>query len=350
MKQTLLVILTFLSTYSAAYAQVGGDNVYEFLNFSPSARVTALGGSVIAVQDDDANLAYFNPAALNKAMHGQMAFNHNIHLAGINHGYASYAHYREKWDLTVHGGVQYISYGKFDLADEVGTINGTFKAAEYALTLGAAKALTENYSVGANLKFITSQLESYNSIGLSADFAAMYHNPESRVAFSLVFQNIGTQLTTYSDNNNEPIPFNMQVGISKKLAYLPFRFSVIYHNLHRWNILYDDPNAPDETTFFLGEDQNTSDGNPFLNNLARHFIVNGEFLFGKTEVVRLRIGYNHFRRAELSVSNLRSLAGFSFGFGIKIKRFRVEYGQAFYHLAGSMNHFSISTNLSEFKR
>ena len=349
MKQTLLLIwLSFSALFS--YAQVGGDNVFEFLNFSPSARITALGGSVIAVQDDDVNLSYFNPAALNKQMHGQLAFSHNIHLAGIQHAYASYGHYREKWDLSMHGGIQYISYGKFDLTDEVGTINGTFKASEYAITLGAAKALTEYYSVGANLKLITSQLESYTSLGITTDLALMYYHPQKQFALSMVFQNIGTQLTTYSDNNREPIPFNMQIGISKKLTYLPFRFSIIYHNLQRWNILYDDPNAPDETTFFLGEENTSSNDNAFLSNLARHFIVNGEFLFGKSETVRLRIGYNHFRRAELSVSNLRSLAGFSFGFGIKIKRFRVEYGQAVYHLAGSMNHFSISTNLAEFKR
>jgi hypothetical protein len=54
-------------------------------------------------------------------------------------------------------------------------------------------------------------------------------------------------------------------------------------------------------------------------------------------------------RRELSVDNFRSLAGFSFGAGIKINRFRIDYGRTNFHLAGGTNHLSISTNFSEFR-
>ena len=76
----------------------------------------------------------------------------------------------------------------------------------------------------------------------------------------------------------------------------------------------------------------------------------GEFLFGKKENFRLRFAYNHFRKQDLSVNGLRSLAGFSGGIGFKIKRFRFSYGLGVYHLGGSVSHFSIATNLSEFKK
>ena len=72
--------------------------------------------------------------------------------------------------------------------------------------------------------------------------------------------------------------------------------------------------------------------------------------FGKKENFRLRFAYNHFRKKDLSVRNIRSLAGFSGGFGFKIKRFRFSYGIGIYHLGGSTNHLSISTNLKEFSR
>jgi hypothetical protein len=137
----------------------------------------------------------------------------------------------------------------------------------------------------------------------------------------------------------------MQLGISKKLRYLPFRFSIIYQHLNRWNILYDDPEEEQDIPFF-GEE--TKSGNQFLDNLARHFVINGEFLFGKTESFRVRLGYNHLQRKELSISNLRSLSGFSFGFGIKISRFRFDYGRSFTHLGAGNNHLSISTDLREF--
>ncbi|HRJ16459.1 MAG TPA: hypothetical protein PLI34_15780, partial [Saprospiraceae bacterium] len=88
----------------------------------------------------------------------------------------------------------------------------------------------------------------------------------------------------------------------------------------------------------------------FVDNLFRHFIFNGELLIGQRESLRLRFGYNHFMRQELSVNNYRSLSGFTFGAGIRISRFRLDYGRNNYHLAGGMNHLSISTNLREFKR
>ena len=58
--------------------------------------------------------------------------------------------------------------------------------------------------------------------------------------------------------------------------------------------------------------------------------------------------YNHLRKRELTVRNYRSLAGFSGGVGIKINRFRVDFGYASYHLAGGVVHLGIGTNLKDF--
>lgn len=349
MNRFLLAIVFALLLPFSIFAQLGGTNVYEFLNLPPSARVSALGGNLITVADDDVNLAYMNPAALNREMHEQIAFSHNFYLADINNGYFSYGHFIEPWDMTIHGGIQYVSYGEFDWTDELGNINGTFNAAEYALVLGAGKQLSEKYSVGANLKAISSQFESYNSFGATVDAALMYRDTASNFSLSLVLRNMGTQFTTYREDNFEPIPFDMQIGISKRLRYLPFRFSIIYHHVHQWNILYDDPNS-EEPTLFLGDaPAEQSETSIFFDNLFRHFIFNGEFLFGKKENFRLRVGYNHFMRKELSVEDFRSLAGFSFGLGLKINRFRIDYGRSNFHLAGGTNHISISTNFREFR-
>jgi len=347
---TKTLLLTLVVTTNVHWLQgqvVGGDNVYEFLNLSPSARITALGGHLITVRDDDVNLAYANPASLNPEMHQQIGFSHNFHLADIGGGYAAYGHFVEKWKTTLHGGVQYLSYGNFDATDDAGNVIGEFKASEYAVTLGAGRELYERVSVGANLKFITSQFESYNSVGIAGDLAAMFHDTARLLNISLVLRNIGGQLTTYTEGNREPLPFEMQAGISKRLRYLPFRFSVIYRYLDRWNITYDDPDSEEDTFFF--NDNTAASSSDVLDNLARHFIVSGEFLLGKKDNFRLRLGYNHLQRKELSVRNLRSMSGFSMGVGMKVNRFRVEFGRSFVHLGAGLNHFSISTNLKEFK-
>ena len=341
---TLFFIL-FFAVYS--FAQIGGSKVYEFLNLPASARITALGGKHITVRDSDLSFAFGNPGALNQEMHNQLAFNHSFHLAGIGHGYASYGRHIEKLKSTFHFGIQYIAYGDFKAADEFGTINGAFKASEYAVTLGAARPIYERLDVGINLKVISSQLESYNSFGLATDLSAVYHADEKGFTATLLFRNMGGQISTYRAGNREKIPYELLFGLSKKLKYLPFRFSVTVQHLERWNLLYDNPNSEENNFFF---DEASSKNNEWIDNLFRHFIFSGEFLFGKAEVFRLRFAYNHFRKQELSVRNLRSLAGFSGGIGFKIKRFRFSYGLGVYHLGGSSSHFSIATNLSEFKK
>ncbi|MDB4727739.1 type IX secretion system protein PorQ [Saprospiraceae bacterium] len=344
-----LLSFLLLGTFIQISAQpIGGDNIYEFLNSAPSARITALGGNLITVRDDDINLAFQNPAALNPSMHHGLAFNFNNRLADIKNGYFAFGQYVNKWDMTFHGGIHYINYGDFIKTDEIGNSEGTFDAAEQAFTVGAGKQLFERMSVGANLKFVNSRFESYNSTGLIGDVAVMIHDTASNVNVTLLAKNIGGQLSTYRPGNREPIPFEMQIGISKKLQYLPFRFSIVYHNLQQWNVLYDDPNST-EDTFFLGE-ATAASGNDFIDNLFRHLVFSGEFLFGKKENFRLRFAYNHLKRKELTVRSLRSFHGFSLGAGFKISRFRIEYGRSFEHIAGGFNHFSISTNLKEFTR
>ena len=250
--QRLLPFLLLVLSSVQARAQLGGQEVYSFLNLPPSARVTALGGNLITVMDDDVNLAFANPSLLNPQMHQQIAFNYNFHFGDIQNGYAAYANHFPELETTFHAGVQYVNYGEFDERDVFNTVTGTFKAAEYAVTLGAGKQVDERLSLGANVKFISSQLGGFNSAGLTADLAAMYFDTASRFNATVVFKNIGTQLTPYRADNFEALPFEIQIGISKRLRYLPFRFSVIYHNVQQWNITYDDPNRED-TPLFLGE-------------------------------------------------------------------------------------------------
>jgi len=235
-----LIVIGFSNT---SIAQIGGSKVYEFLNLPASARITALGGKHITVRDDDLAFALSNPAALNDTMHNQLTFNHSFHLADIGQGFVGYGRHSQKLNTTFLVGIQYINYGDFQLADEFGNINGQFEASEYAITIGAGRSIYERLDIGANLKVITSQLESYNSFGVAADLSAMYHIDEKGFVASMVFRNIGRQLVTYRDGNREDVPFEFLLGISKRLKYLPFRFSVTAQHLERWNLLYDNPNS-----------------------------------------------------------------------------------------------------------
>lgn len=351
MYKHLLPVLFLMALGFGATAQIGGINTYEFLNLAPSARVSAMGANLITIRDDDVNLAMANPSLLNPLMHQQISFSHSFHLAGIQHGYVGYGHYAERLKTSFHGGIQYVNYGEIDATDEMGNIEGQFKAAEYAINMGAAYPVNERMSIGANVKMISSQLAGYSSWGIVSDVAAIYYDTSRQFTATMVFRNMGTQLSTFDElGETEPLPFEIQLGISKRLRYLPFRFSIIYHHFNRWNVLYDDPNA-EQGTIFIGDlATERSATSIYFDNLFRHFIFNGELLIGKKENFRLRFGYNHFLKSELSLENFRSLAGFTYGFGLKINRFRLDYGRTNFHLAGGVNHLTISTNIKEFKK
>lgn len=344
-----LLLPLALCAATGLHAQIGGLFTYEFLNFAPSARVAALGGVQIAVLDDDVNLAALNPAALNPLMHQQLSFSHAFHLGGIQYGYASGAVHHQRWATTFHGGLQYVGYGDFDQTNDLGEVEGSFKAAEYALVVGAGRELGERFHGGVNLRLVSSQLESYASYGLVADAGLTYLDTARNLTVSVVARNAGTQLSTYREGNSEPLPFEMQVGVSKRLNHLPFRFSIIYRYLDRWNVTYDDPNSTETAILFGDAPTERSDASVWLDNLARHLVFNGELYIGTKDNFRLRLGYNHLMRKELSLNEYRTLAGFTFGAGIKINRFRIDYGRANYHLAGGVNQLTIGTNIREFK-
>ncbi|MBK8192300.1 MAG: type IX secretion system protein PorQ [Lewinellaceae bacterium] len=252
-----------------------------------------------------------------------------------------------KINFTVHGGLQYMNYGDIPQTDEFGNIMGKVKASETAFTLGGARQLTPRLSLGLNLRFGVSTLDVYQSTALASDVGVLYADTARRFSAAMVLRNIGTQISTFS-NQRENLPYDIQVGFSKRLRYLPFRISVIAHHLHQWEIRHDDPRLQDSQTLLFGGDQSTSDGNPGLDNFFRHFTFSGEFLLGRNESFRIRLGYNHLRKKELSVQNYRSLAGFSGGVGIRVSRFRIDVGYAAYHLAGGVLHFGIGTNLKDF--
>jgi hypothetical protein len=348
MKKTLMILPLSIMTYMTGMAQIGGQYIYAFLKQSPSARLTALNNSQIALRDDDLTLAYINPAHLNESMHNHLSFNQNILLAKISSGFVGYGYHISPWKTTFQAGMQYISYGNFKQTDEFGNQIGTFKASEYALSLSAGRAINERFSAGLSLKFLSSQLEAYTSLGLVADLAGAYWQPEKQMGVTVVFRNIGAQLTTYN-NNREDMPLDIQVGFTKKLKKAPFRFSVALHDLNRWDLRYDSPfdNAFNNFNEVPSEPSKLSVA---LDNFFRHANFGGEILFGKTEPFRLRIGYSHQVRKELNVNEIRSFAGFSFGLGIKVNRFRIDYGFGKQHPAGGKNHFSISTHFGEFKK
>ncbi|MBW6489567.1 MAG: type IX secretion system protein PorQ [Lentimicrobium sp.] len=343
-----VIFISFIQVFTAfvASAQIGGTSTYRFLNLPNSPRVVALGGNFVAIADNDLSVGLNNPSLINSEMHNSISLNFVDYFADINSGFVSYSRTYDKIG-SLAASMQYINYGRFDYTDETGIIPedaGEFSAGEFALVLGWGRRLDSLFSIGANLKTIYSAFETYNSVGLGVDVAGTYH-ARSGFTTSLIARNIGRQLTTYTSGNNEPLPFELQLGLSKRLQHLPFRYSILLTNLQKWDLTYYDP-AEDVVDPFTGEVKTKSKAGEFADKAMRHVAIGGEFLPGKNLSVRL--GYNYQRRQEMKLESRRGTVGFSWGFGFRVSKFNFSYARSAYHLAGSPNFISIAFNLSDF--
>jgi hypothetical protein len=346
--QPYIVLLPVLFFSLQSMAQIGGNSVYKFLNLTSSSRAAAMGGSFLAVNDGDITQALFNPSLINPQMDNNLSMSFVDYFTDINYGQASYGKTFNKTGTYV-GTMQYLNYGKFTYADETGQTSGTFAANEFAANLGWGRALDSLFTLGANLKFIYSGLEDYQSYGVAVDVAGTYYNPKNLFTASLIFRNIGTQIKPYRSGNTENLPFEINLGISQRLKYLPFRYSVLLTNLQKWDLTYFDANDPDNKIDpITGEVEDKGGFTDFAQKAMRHVVIGGEFVPSKA--FSIRFGYNYQRRQELGNYNKMGMVGFSWGFGLKVSKFQIDYSRATYHLNGSPNYITIRTNLSDFSK
>jgi hypothetical protein len=342
--ETLSVVAIGLIFSIQSFSQSGGYIAYSFLNEPNSARVAALGSNFLTIHDNDLSLAYANPSLITPQMNNTLSLNFVDDFAGLKYGFAGYGFNLTKLGSFA-GSMQFYNYGKSDLNNEFGENEGQFNAGEYAFNLGWGRMLDSVFSIGANLKMIYSGLESYNSMGLAVDVAGSYV-PNETFCASVLFRNIGRQLTAYSSFGVEPLPFEIQAGISKKLAHVPFRYSILLQHLEKWDLRYTDPNASVDP--FTGEVAKESGIDVFADNAMRHIVIGGEFIPAK--FLSIRLGYNYLRRQEMKVVSRPGTVGFSWGIGLKVSKFNFSYSRAAIHQVGSPNYISISTNLGEWGR
>ena len=73
---------------------------------------------------------------------------------------------------------------------------------------------------------------------LSSNISTTYINKNSDFTSTLLLKNIGNPIINYT-SEKEDLPFEVQLGISKYLKHLPFRYSVILHHLNQYDISDD---------------------------------------------------------------------------------------------------------------
>lgn len=346
-RNTLLIAGMALGS-SLANAQVtGGQFAFEFLRLSNSPHVSALGGISVANPDNDISLAVQNPSLMRAGLHNQLQLNYNGLYAGISSSNLNYGYHSQKINTSFVFGLQYINYGTFKQTTVAGNEEGTFKSTDYAVALGASRSYGEHWRYGANLKFAHSALYTQRATAAMMDVGINYYDTASLWCIGAVAKNMGVMLDRYAEAAPaEPIPFDLQLGISKKLRHTPLRLFTTIHHLYEWDIRYDNPDDASTNTLISSTDtSNQKTKSHFADKLFRHFIFGAELTLGNRIIITG--SYNVLRRRELALQTVQGIAGFSFGAGINLNKFVIHYGRSYYHIAGPYNEIGLTMRMNK---
>jgi hypothetical protein len=147
---------------------------------------------------------------------------------------------------------------------------------------------------------------------------------------------MGAQLNTYG-GEPEDMPFDLQVGLTKRLKNAPFQFSIAAQRLHQFKLVYND-------TIFNSSEGVAGPADNFVSNVFRHLVFATQVYIG--ERLEFTIGYNALRRAELSLYNsTNGLTGLSFGAGVNLKKMQIRYSRSQYQASTGVNQFGINVQL-----
>lgn len=172
-----------------------GTTAAEFLKIGVGSRAVGMGGAFTATSDDITAL-YWNPGGLANINSNQAFFNHVNWIADINYDYAALAVNAPGFGVL---GTFVSILSTNDMP--VRTIErpeGTgelFSYSTLAIGLSYARSLTEQFSIGFNVKYVNENLWHMSSTGFAMDIGTMYKIPvlnELRIAASV--SNFGTKM------------------------------------------------------------------------------------------------------------------------------------------------------------
>ena len=340
-----ILLLTY--SYLTSFCQMGGSSVFEILNLPVSAKIAGTGGYNVSMNSGDPGMGYFNPSVIDSSYKNNFGSGWGalfMDLSDISYGYASYAnkykHYNYAANLVI------INYGKIITKDESGNNLGTDIASEYVLSLGASEDINKWLTWGLSAKPVMSYLANYSSYALASDIGLTYHDSSRNTNISLVARNVGFQIKPYYKGRREKMPFEIDLGYTKRFAHAPLRLSVSYRHLQKFDLSYKSTLEDNSVAYLADTTKKTSFSvSDLAGKFTRHLIFGAEFLFGKRFYVSL--GYNVKRKNELKSASNGGWVGMTYGAGIKISKFTLGFAHQKYNVSGGATTFTMLFNLNE---
>jgi hypothetical protein len=190
----LLGVILLSSMASAQDVTKAGTTAAKFLSIPVGPRALALGGAFVSIADDPTAM-YWNVAGVSRITQNALLVEHTNWLADISFNYAGVV-----LPLTGVGAIGLnataLDYGQMDVTTEAqpeGT-GETFTPVSYALGISFARSLTEWFSIGANVKYITERIWHSSADGIGVDIGTLFTTPFRGVRFGASITNFGSKM------------------------------------------------------------------------------------------------------------------------------------------------------------
>jgi len=250
MKKSMLIIgaavlmLTNLCEFHPKLFAQAGSSTVPFLLISPDARTSGMGEAGTAIADD-INAIYWNPAGLGFLDYfpkknpfdedeelrpfRQVALSFSPWLPQFNadlfYSYGTIGQYFDFLQGTVVFNFIFMNLGEFNRTSETGQSLGKFISNEYALGLSYGTIIASDLSIGAQLRYIQSNLtptlagqqDAGNGNSVSFDVGLLWKPQnlpliQDRVSLGFNLKNIGPKITYIHES--DPLPTTLNLGLA----------------------------------------------------------------------------------------------------------------------------------------
>jgi hypothetical protein len=238
---SLIILLIFtisaIADDSKSVSNVG-TTAANFLQIGAGSRAVGMGGAFVATAND-VSAMYWNPAGIGQIKKMEAIFIHTEWIADITYDYAGMIFPISGYG-TIGANITTLNMGEM----EVRTIDhpeGTgemFDASDMALGLTFGMNLTNRFSIGINVKYITQRIWKERASAFALDLGTLYDTPIKGLRIGASLTNFGTDmkmsgndLLVYHDldpqqtgdnqsifaeleTDSWPLPLNFQLGLA----------------------------------------------------------------------------------------------------------------------------------------
>ena len=326
----MLLCVTF-QVHGQEVKKVGTTSA-AFLRIPVGAKAVAMGSAFTSIADDGSAM-FWNPGNMASMSKRTLFLHHSPWLPGLDFNYAGFS-------LPVKGlgvfGINAVSLksGEMDITTPeapMGT-GETFTAASTALGIAFARSLTDRFSIGAQVKYVSERIFHSNAAAFAFDIGTLFITPFRNIRFGVSVSNMGTKMQMNGEDLNSyvdvaPSQEGNNEDIVAQLKTDSFDLPIIM----RLGLSWDVRMSRGSRLTFACDGVNPNDNSQSLN-------VGIEFATWE-ELIILRGGFN-----ELFLQDREK--GLTLGTGFRIPRtgpFNLEFGYAYqdFKYLGGVNHITI---------